>query len=66
MDSLSEELRQEDHQARVMADRVCRGPFARSEADTQEAIRQEEIDLKLKIAIREAIEEEEKKQKEKK
>ena len=66
MDCLSAELLQQDLQTRVMSDRVCRGYRSRSFEDTQEAIRQAQIDLKLKMAIREAIEEEEKKQKEKK
>mgnify|MGYP001350666947 CR=1 FL=1 len=65
MDCLSAELRQQDLQTRVMSDRVCRGYRSRSSSRTQEAIRKAEIDLKLKIAIREAIEEE-KKRKEKK
>lgn len=64
MEGLSAELHQQELQTRVMSDRICRGYRTRSFEDTQAAIRQAEIDQKLEMAIREAIEEEEKKQKE--
>lgn len=69
MECLSEELREQDLQIRVMSDRVCRGYRSRSVADTQEAIRQAEIDLKRKDEEARKILEamiKEKKQKEKK